>query len=97
MNTNDHLPQQDFSNMAISTDAAHALPNITLISPVRTKLICVWLYHFHFLTKDETLFPNQTFPKASLMEDYLEYHLRGIVTRKGEQTLNNFINNGPND
>jgi hypothetical protein len=48
-------------------------------------------------TKDETLFPNQTFPKASLMEDYLEYHLRGIVTRKGEQTLNNFINNGPND
>ena len=48
-------------------------------------------------TKDETLFPNQSFPKATLMEEYLEYHLRGIVTRKGELTLHNFINNEPND
>jgi predicted transcriptional regulator len=48
-------------------------------------------------TKDDTLFPNQTFPKATLMEEYLEYHLRGIVTRKGELTLHNFINNEPND
>jgi AcrR family transcriptional regulator len=43
--------------------------------------------------KDDKLFPSQNFPKAKLMEDYLEYHLRGIVTKKGEQTLNNFINN----
>mgnify|MGYP003636982989 FL=1 len=43
--------------------------------------------------KDDKLFPSQKFPKARLMEDYLEYHLRGIVTKKGELTLNNFINN----
>jgi AcrR family transcriptional regulator len=43
--------------------------------------------------KDAKLFPSQDFPKARLMEDYLEYHLRGIVTKKGELTLNNFINN----
>lgn len=43
--------------------------------------------------KNDTLFPSQNFPKAKLMEDYLEYHLRGIVTKKGELTLNNFINN----
>ncbi|MFT5436986.1 MAG: AcrR family transcriptional regulator [Ulvibacter sp.] len=43
--------------------------------------------------KDDKLFPSQNFPKAKLMEDYLEYHLRGIVTKKGELTLNNFINN----
>ena len=43
--------------------------------------------------KDDNLFPSQEFPKAKLMEDYLEYHLRGIVTKKGELTLNNFINN----
>jgi hypothetical protein len=43
--------------------------------------------------KDDNLFPNQNFPKAKLMEDYLEYHLRGIVTKNGELTLNNFINN----
>jgi hypothetical protein len=43
--------------------------------------------------KDDTLFPTEHFPKAKLMEDYLEYHLRGIITKKGELTLNNFINN----
>ena len=43
--------------------------------------------------KDDKLFPSHKFPKARLMEDYLEYHLRGIVTKKGELTLNNFINN----
>ena len=43
--------------------------------------------------KDDTLFPNQIFPKAKLMEDFLEYHLRGIVTKKGQLTLNQFINN----
>jgi AcrR family transcriptional regulator len=47
--------------------------------------------------KNDKLFPIQNFPKAKLMEDYLEYHLRGIVTKTGELTLNNFINNQPND
>ena len=47
--------------------------------------------------KNDKLFPIHNFPKAKLMEDYLEYHLRGIVTKTGELTLNNFINNQPND
>ncbi len=42
--------------------------------------------------KDHTLFPVQNFPKASLFEEYLEYHLRGIVTKEGLKTLNKFIN-----
>jgi len=42
--------------------------------------------------KDDTLFPIQKFPKVKLFEDYLEYHLRGIVTREGLKTLNKFIN-----
>lgn len=41
--------------------------------------------------KDDTLFPIQKFPKATLFEEYLEYHLRGIVTKEGLQTLNKFI------
>jgi AcrR family transcriptional regulator len=48
-------------------------------------------------TKDETLFPNERFPKAQLMGEFLEYHLRGIVTKKGQLTLNNFINDQSND
>ena len=43
--------------------------------------------------KDDSMFPNQIFAKAALMEDFLEYHLRGIVTKKGQITLNKFINN----
>ena len=44
-------------------------------------------------TKDETLFPIEKFPKAQLMEEFLEYHLRGIVTKNGQLILNKFINN----
>ena len=42
--------------------------------------------------KDHTLFPNEIFPLVELMDDYLEYHLRGIVTPKGRQILNETIN-----
>jgi predicted transcriptional regulator len=41
--------------------------------------------------KDDAIFPTDKFQKVQLMEDYLEYHLRGIVTKDGLQTLNKFI------
>ena len=46
---------------------------------------------------NEDLFPPQNFPKIMVMEDYLEYHLRGIVTDKGQKILNQFINTKTND
>ena len=42
--------------------------------------------------KDNRLFPNSLFVMKSLMEDYLEYHLRGIVTPEGRKILNKIIN-----
>jgi len=42
--------------------------------------------------KDGNLFPNSQFPTAQLMDYYLEYHLRGIVTPKGRKILNEIIN-----
>jgi len=42
--------------------------------------------------KDLKLFPLSSFPVAQLMDDYLEYHLRGIVTPKGRKILNKIIN-----
>ena len=42
--------------------------------------------------KDQRLFPIEKFPIARLMDDYLEYHLRGIVTPEGRKILNNIIN-----
>lgn len=42
--------------------------------------------------KDQQLFPLEQFPISTLMDDYLEYHLRGIVTPKGRKILNTIIN-----
>ena len=42
--------------------------------------------------KDETIFPRNEFSSGYLMESYLEYHLRAIVTQKGLEILNQFIN-----
>ncbi len=42
--------------------------------------------------KDQQLFPIDKFPISSLIDDYLEYHLRGIVTPKGRKILNEIIN-----
>ena len=41
--------------------------------------------------KDKDLFPEEQFPANTLLEEYLEYHLRGIVTEKGLTKLNKII------
>jgi len=42
--------------------------------------------------KDNMFFPHNKYQMEYLMESYLEYHLRAIVTDKGMTILNNFIN-----
>ncbi len=42
--------------------------------------------------KDHALFPSTKFPITTLMDNYIEYHLRGIVTPKGRKILNSIIN-----
>tara|TARA_R110002167_G_scaffold130853_2_gene314507 strand:+ start:2955 stop:3554 length:600 start_codon:yes stop_codon:yes gene_type:complete len=51
--------------------------------------------YFNSMTalKDKELFPLDNFSMNTLMEYYLEYHLRGICTEKGLLTLNKFIKN----
>lgn len=41
--------------------------------------------------KDGTIFSPELFSMDYLMESYLEYHLRAIVTQKGFEILNKFI------
>ncbi len=43
--------------------------------------------------KDESIFPHNKYNMEYLMESYLEYHLRAIVTDKGFKILNQFIIN----
>lgn len=42
--------------------------------------------------KDQDVFPLNNFSMNSLMELFLEYHLRGICTPKGLEVLTKFIN-----
>ncbi|MBW8243075.1 TetR/AcrR family transcriptional regulator [Muricauda oceani] len=42
--------------------------------------------------KDNNLFPTEIFSKVELLDYYLEYHLRGIVTPEGRKILNSIIN-----
>ena len=42
--------------------------------------------------KDKDLFPEDKFSMPMLMNNYIEYHLRGICTPKGLEILNNYIN-----
>lgn len=41
--------------------------------------------------RDEKLFPIKMFAPEYIIDEYLEYHLRGIVTEKGMQHLNQFL------
>ncbi|MBT8245668.1 MAG: TetR/AcrR family transcriptional regulator [Winogradskyella sp.] len=41
--------------------------------------------------KDEAIFPRDKFDMQYLIENFLEYHLRAIVTEKGFKILNQFI------
>ena len=47
--------------------------------------------------KDEDLFPTEMFTKPHLMDNYLEYHLRGIVTEKGLITLEKYLIQSSNE
>jgi len=42
--------------------------------------------------KDLQVFPLEQFPVSTLIDEYLEYHLRGIVTPAGRKILNKIIN-----
>ncbi|QAA82500.1 TetR/AcrR family transcriptional regulator [Aequorivita sp. H23M31] len=47
--------------------------------------------------RDQNLFPNQQFSTTYIADEYLEYHLRGIVTPQGLLSLNRFIKENQTD
>ncbi len=61
----------------------------------RANLDIDFIARLYFLgihgTKDLSLFPLDRFPTKFVTEEYLEYHLRGIVTNEGFLTLKKFI------
>ena len=67
----------------------------------RTNINIDFVSRIYFLgitgTKDENLFPSELFTKKELMDSFLEYHLRGIITKEGLNTLNQIIKNNNNE
>lgn len=67
----------------------------------RTNLNEEFVSRIYFLgitgIKDENLFPTNVFTKTKIMDNFLEYHLRGIITKEGLYTLNTIIKNNINE
>lgn len=61
----------------------------------RSNLDVDFIARLYFLgihgIKDQNLFPIEKFSTKFITEEYLEYHLRGIVTPEGFLTLKKFI------
>jgi AcrR family transcriptional regulator len=67
----------------------------------RTNLNVDFISRIYFLgitgIKDESLFPFELFSRRELMNNFLEYHLRGIITKNGLNTLNQIIKINKNE
>ncbi len=58
---------------------------------INIDFISILYFHNMISLKDQELFSIKKFSISSLMDYYLEYHLRGICTSKGLEKLNTII------
>lgn len=58
---------------------------------INTDFVARLYFSAMLAIKDQDIFPNKTFSMNMLMDDFLEYHIRGISTTKGLETLNLYI------
>jgi AcrR family transcriptional regulator len=89
----DVLKQKQFGKMHESVkESLQKGVNTTLFRP-KINVDFISRMYFNGMTgiKDHSIFPQETYTMDYLMESYLEYHLRAIVTEKGLQILNKFI------
>ena len=79
-------PSADAGFIVLQADEAHPMSgaNTMCVATARVETGMTGI-------KDDTVFPVTEFPKINLIESYLEYHLRGIVTKKGLSALNKYI------
>jgi len=61
----------------------------------REKINVPFVYRIHFVgmmgIKDKEMFPLEQFSEQDLTEEFLNYHLRAICTKKGINTLEEFL------
>jgi AcrR family transcriptional regulator len=89
------LREKQFEKMhdSVSRSLHHGIDTGVFRSTINVEFISRMYFNGMTGIKDETIFPSSLFKMNDLMEDYLEYHLRAIVTEKGMKILNKFIKN----
>ncbi|WP_308993167.1 TetR/AcrR family transcriptional regulator [Mariniflexile litorale] len=60
---------------------------------ISTEFVSKIYFSCMMALKDKELFPLNNFSMQDLMNNYLEYHLRGICTPKGLEHLTQYLNN----
>ena len=89
------LREKQFEKMhdSISKSLRHGKETGVFRASINVDFISRMYFNGMTGIKDQTIFPADKYSVSDLMEDYLEYHLRAIVTEKGMKTLNKFIKN----
>lgn len=89
------LRQKQFEEMQelIKENLAKGIDQGLYRDSVDVDFIARIYFHGMIGIKDKDLFPLQNYSMNTLMNYYLEYHLRGICTQKGIQELENQLYN----
>ena len=89
------LKQKQFAEMQelIKENLAKGIEQELYRASVDVDFIARIYFHGMVGIKDKDLFPLQNYSMSTLMNYYLEYHLRGICTEKGIQELENQLYN----
>ena len=89
------LRQKQFAEMQelIKENLAKGIEQKLYRESVDVDFIARIYFHGMIGIKDKDLFPLQNYSMSTLMNYYLEYHLRGICTEKGIQELENQLYN----
>jgi len=90
-----NLKQKQFEVMqeSIKENLARGIEQRLYRDSIDIDFIARIYFHGMIGIKDKDLFPLQNYSMSTLMNYYLEYHLRGICTEKGIQELENQLYN----
>lgn len=89
----DQLKQKQFDKMqeSVSKSLKKGIETNVFRPNIDVSFISRLYFNGMIGIKDEAIFPRTEFQMNYLMESFLEYHLRAIVTEEGFKTLNKFI------
>ncbi len=87
------LKQKQFEVMyeCVNKNLSHGVNKGLYRDTINIEFITRIYFNSMLAIKDTDLFPLKIFSMNMLMDNYLEYHLRGICTDKGVEKLNQII------